>query len=485
MPNIKETFVQRTKWINTRSSTIFPAYINTKNDQILVFQNYWKWKSKINNISFVITLRKLNSQIFAQKKIKVNLHNEISIKKTFKIKKFIGQLEFQIFSNENLKFPYPALMLFYTNSNGYQSAVHSAGRHVNTNEKLSSVYSESNFLTKIDRNFTPIIHIFSGKDFLKKKNFIDLKFYNKKNFLIFKKRINNIFSKPYSSKILFIKDYLSKSEIQKLFETQFYIKINFDITNIFGRLIVGNYDKKNDALFLTHTFRTHNSREKNLINAKKSNETAGYLPLLNCEPLKLVARSYPTNAKHIAKYDELDAKKNGLVISAKKYIKTGGAGAPIFEKLINSNERFKILSFKKNIPDRLNVEFNYYLENSRHPTDIADGVKTYYQPFKKSHWGHGIAKNDYQTYIFIANYSNNLKKNKDEKINLEIFSNSKKITKKILIKRASHYILKLNNLKKKFKSNYFSFRAVSKKTNLNFYWVSFNKKGSISGDHSF
>ena len=25
--------------------------------------------------------------------------------------------------------------------------------------------------------------------------------------------------------------------------------------NIFGRLVAGNYDKKNDALFLTHTFR--------------------------------------------------------------------------------------------------------------------------------------------------------------------------------------------------------------------------------------
>ena len=69
MPSIKETFSERNKWINTRSSTVFPAYMNVKNDQILVFQNYWKWKSKINDISFMVTLRKFNSQIFAQKKI--------------------------------------------------------------------------------------------------------------------------------------------------------------------------------------------------------------------------------------------------------------------------------------------------------------------------------------------------------------------------------------------------------------------------------
>ena len=118
MPNIKETFSERNSWINTRSSTVFPAYINLKNDQILVFQNYWKWKNKINDINFIVTLRRPNSIIFAQKKIKINLHNEISIKKIFKIKKFIGQLEFQILSSENLRFPYPALMLFIATQMG-------------------------------------------------------------------------------------------------------------------------------------------------------------------------------------------------------------------------------------------------------------------------------------------------------------------------------------------------------------------------------
>ena len=201
MPSIKETFSERNKWINTRSSTVFPAYINFKNDQILVFQNYWKWKSKINDISFIITLRKFNSQIFAQKKIKVRSHNEISIKKIFKIKKFIGQLEFQILSSKNLKFPYPALML-YRNSNGFQSAVHSAGRHVNSNEKLNSIYSESNFLTKMDSNF-PVIHIFSEKDFLKSKNLINLKFCNEKNKLIFDKKIKKCFRNLTAQKYCF------------------------------------------------------------------------------------------------------------------------------------------------------------------------------------------------------------------------------------------------------------------------------------------
>lgn len=484
MLSIRNTFLDRNKWINTRSSTVFPAYLNDKNDQVLVFQNYWKWKSKINDINFVITLRKFNSQILKQKKIKVDLHNEISIKKIFNVNRFFGQLEVQISSCENLKFPYPALMLFYRNLNGYQSAVHSAGRHVNLNEKISSIYSESNFLAKMDNEFSPFIHFFSGKYIYKNKNFSELKFYNDKNKLIFNKIINNIFTKPYSSKTIFLKDYLNKTEVRKIFGKKFFIKINFDIPAIFGRLIVGNYDRINDALFLTHTFRAHNLKKKNLIKVKNKN-SAGYLPLINCEPLKLTARSYPTNAIHVAKYKEMFLANKKLVSSNNKSIKTGGKNAPIFEKSLNFNEKFSILSFEREIPDRLNVELNYYLENSRHPTDIADGVKTYYQPLKKSHWGHGIASNDYQTYIFIANHSNNLEENNDEKINLEIFSNSKRITKKILIKKSSHHVFKLNNLKKSIKSNYFSWRVLTKKTNLNIYWVSFNNSGSISGDHAF
>ena len=42
MLSVSKTFVDRKNWINTRSSTIFPTYINNINDQILVFQDYWK-----------------------------------------------------------------------------------------------------------------------------------------------------------------------------------------------------------------------------------------------------------------------------------------------------------------------------------------------------------------------------------------------------------------------------------------------------------
>ena len=484
MFSIKNTFVGRKSWVNTRSSTIFPVYLNNNNDQILVFQNYWKWKSNILNINFILTLRDQNSKIVNQLKYKVKNHNEISIKKHFKIKKnFIGQIECEIESNKNLKFPYPALLLFYKNKNGFESVVHSAGRHLNSNEKIASAYSESNFYAIFNNIFTSFVHIFCGKKINLRKNFIKVKIYDEKNKLLINKKIKNLFTKPYSSKILFLENYLNKSELKKVFEKKIYIKFNFDINNIFGRLIVGNYDKKNDAFFVTHTFRTHTSKNKNLIFPSKKYNSTGYLPLMNCKPLNLIAKSYPTNAPCETKYSNINILEKKVTKNNQSII-SGGKKSKIYE-IAQSGNSFNVIEFKKSIPDRFNVEFNYSLHNSRHPTDIADGVKTCYQPKKMNHWGHGISKNNYETYIFIANYSNDLNDKKSEKIKLTLFSNSKKIQKEINIPYSSHRVVKLKNLKKKINSDYFSWYVSAKKVNLNIYWVSFKKTGSICGDHAF
>ena len=96
MQNIRNTFINRQKWVNNRSSTIFPIYINQNNDQYLVFQNYWLWKNNIKKIFFLLTLRNHNSKIIKKKIYEVKNHNEISIKKLLNKKFFFGQIECEI-----------------------------------------------------------------------------------------------------------------------------------------------------------------------------------------------------------------------------------------------------------------------------------------------------------------------------------------------------------------------------------------------------
>jgi hypothetical protein len=40
-------------------------------------------------------------------------------------------------------------------------------------------------------------------------------------------------------------------------------------------------------------------------------------------------------------------------------------------------------------------------------------------------------------------------------------------------------------MKSKIGSDYFSWKVYSRKSNLSIYWLSFNEKGSICGDHAF
>ena len=79
------------------------------------------------------------------------------------------------------------------------------------------------------------------------------------------KKVNLKFEKPFSSRILYLSEIFSKKDLKKVWNKKFFIKIQFNVIGAFGRLIVGNYDKKFDALFTTHTL---NSFEE--LKAKKS-----------------------------------------------------------------------------------------------------------------------------------------------------------------------------------------------------------------------
>ncbi|MDC1361326.1 hypothetical protein N8293_03095, partial [Gammaproteobacteria bacterium] len=81
---LKKDFAQRALWVNYRSSAIFPFFIGEREDTVLVFQNYWKWKSGISTVIANIFIRDPNGQLAFSDSIEIKTHNEISIKEIFK-----------------------------------------------------------------------------------------------------------------------------------------------------------------------------------------------------------------------------------------------------------------------------------------------------------------------------------------------------------------------------------------------------------------
>ena len=163
--NLKKDFSQRSLWVNYRSSTIFPFFIGEHEDTVLVFQNYWKWKSSISNVIANLFIRDCDGKLILSDSIEIKTHNEISIKKFFNkdLDLSSGTVEIEVIGNKNLGYPFPAILCFYK-SKSFFSTVHSAGRILNSNEghQMNS-WRESNFHTMLDDRFTPFISIFNGQ----------------------------------------------------------------------------------------------------------------------------------------------------------------------------------------------------------------------------------------------------------------------------------------------------------------------------------
>ena len=123
-----------------RASAIYPIFDLSKTDLIISFQNYWEWKKGIS-VTYILRIRSNKGKLILEtKKSKPSQINNISINELLKKKNvnhkliFEGTAEIEIFSLENLSFPYPAILGIYKSSNGMISMVHAAGRSLDNSD---------------------------------------------------------------------------------------------------------------------------------------------------------------------------------------------------------------------------------------------------------------------------------------------------------------------------------------------------------------
>ncbi len=488
--SLKKDFSERSEWHHNRANAVFMCYINELNDNIIVFQNYWKWKSKIEDVSCIVRLRHEDGSIFDTKEILIRDHNEISIKKYFLVDSFIGSIDFEIISTSNIGFPFPAILCFYINNISI-SVVHSSGRILNSHENNEyTKFSESNFLCLLDDEFTPFVHIFSGASApLGREGDVRLIFRDSDNNILIDKFLKKVLTLPFQSKIIQITDVCSNSELKKIYKKDFFLTVEVDISGIFGRFIVGSYNKKNDAYFVTHSFRRIDSDDSDISIKTKKLNAASFLPIICSKPLSVIATSYPTNSKsNLTLYERQSKLEEPLKETGRKRgISTGGSYGKIFRAEIKG-DIFNCLYTKDPTPSRINVNYSYSLKNSLFPTDIATGFKSHVYPPKVSHWGGGYAlDSNFETYIFIRNCSHNFLETQTAKIKLRIFNSTTIYQEELVILAETAKCVKLSDLKVDLSDNiFFSWNVISSQPTLETFWVSFNEtNGMICGEHGF
>lgn len=500
MKGLDKSFKERKSWINKRSSTIFPFFSSSKTNHFIVFQNYWSWKGNINKNQIICKISVFNSidpNPIDSKEFNIQNHNCIDLNKEFGIsiiKKddlhMPSSIEVEFLAKENIGYPFPGIVFFCVQKDtGEVTCVHSGGRRLNDNEDSSiKDCTETNWLATESEIFTPFFHVFNDSQKNQNESFskIEVKINISSNP---KEKFSTTFKHPnsiYGSKIYYINKIFKEEVLNKIKNKAIWIEINLK-TRTFPRMIVGNYDIHQDFHYITHTFTKIDFSD--YVRPNFSGETTSYLPLINSSPLKLDARSYPTNAPATIKAESRKfqpaSKKN--VKSNLIEFKTRGDAITFFE---NYSKSLKLYEIKSKCPARLNVSYNYKLENSRHPTDIATGFRSRDYPLKQSHWGHGVCNKEFNTILFIINLSNNQKNVFESSFNLDVefFNKDSFFTKTILIPSLGWNYIEISSKEFPEKNNdFFSWRFKdSYSKNLTTFWISHNTKtGAICGEHGF
>ncbi len=482
--SLKKDFNRRLAWHNNRSSAVFPIFSSKKTKFYIVFQNYWRWKNNFKNIFVILRIRDVNGETISRSNIKIKDHNEILVNDFFDNTNFSeGTAEIEIFSESNLGFPFPAILAFYKTGKEI-SVVHSAGRLLNSNEKFDVNYwKESNFLVNFSDFFSPFVSLFFGQLVPKSSvfKFSVVNFENNKTIL---KKSIQFSALPFGAKTFYLKKYLLKKDLKKIKSKKVFIIFETNIEGVFGRFVVGNFHSKSSHHFVTHSFQYINHEDEDSIGSEKG-KISTFLTIFNQRPLKVCATSYPTNAKsklnlktYCGKFDEVLQKKEEKIS-----LITGGIEAKGFNYSISEDKIVKLVSIQ-NSPSRINVNYNFSLKNSTHPSDLATGFKSRIYPPKKSFWGSGVALNNFETKLFFRNMSHNPKKTNKIKCKILIWNSNKKISKSLTIKPESCKVIDLSFFNEK--DSFFSWKVIADESNLDVFWVSYNKKsGALCAEHSF
>lgn len=244
-----------------RSSAIFPVLQTDKISSRILFLGYWFLKRNIKEIASVITLRDLGGTILARhtisitdaKTYRVELADELERAGRGGNSPFEGSLEIEFFSNQNLVFPFPAVVINYY-GNAFSTVVHTAQRVYNDyddkTKNSDTAVPESGFNIYCDDGIEPFICLINGCVKVENST-LRLQIVNHEQ-EVMECSIDLGDLAPYETKWIYP---ARECDLHRFLEHRpGAAKIHFDVDWIFPRLVVGNIHHSIPALSITHTY---------------------------------------------------------------------------------------------------------------------------------------------------------------------------------------------------------------------------------------
>jgi hypothetical protein len=498
-----------------RSSAIFPFVVSKNLKTNIFFLGYWLIKRNIKEITLLGTIRNERGNILKREKLTISQVKayKIDIKDLlpFEYKKsFIGSIELEVFSSQDMVYPYPAFVVNFEGKNT-SSVVHTCGRIYNSYEdQLSNTdirTEESGFDIFENKNFEPFFSFVNGSYKSKNKS-IKLTLIN----YLGQKKIKIIkFKKiyPYETKII---RFLSKKEKTFFKNKKGTVKIKHTFDNFFPRFLSGNLDKNLNDSLLTHSYYDLSKvKDKNqyFVNKDKKNyyDSTAVVPLFFKDKFYTEVAIYPNiNPSNFFFNLELYDHKGKLIVKILKIKKINytlsrpiylNINKILFESKIKLNKKniyfCRIFSSSKNkYPVRMKFALNICntMKNSV-PSNICFNFQVPEPSFlkKKGAFKWGLLQNKNHSIVTFSNLGID-RRNKNAKLKLKFWNeyNNKFLTKNITIKRNASLWLDINKEKKlkKFlnkKSGWVT--AQCNNPNISGWYFEITKNKSVGADHLF
>ena len=329
-----------------KSSAIFFFICNNYIDTKISFLNYWSIKNFNHNVSCLYTLRNQKGKKILRDffKIKKNIYSfsiKDLIKKDLSQDELTGSIEFEIYSNNDLKFSYPAINAIYETDHGI-SLIHTNQRIMSDiednleNESLNA--SQTGFDIYCDIARYSFLAAINGPIEIKNKD-LKIVFFNKKG----QKTSNKIHFKSIKPFEVMVVNLDNFKNLRKFFNGEKgFCKVEVPTKNIFNRILAGTFSRDKKKITTTHSYYDC-SAIKDFISLKTSDEHSCFIPFNIINDIDLDVVIYPIFSRCDIIFDLESIDKNGQ------------------RKMINKN----ILEIKKNFKSSITLSINDYIKNEK------------------------------------------------------------------------------------------------------------------------
>jgi len=500
-----------------RSSGIFPIIKNENYTSSIHFLGYWLLKRNISEVALLITLRSSDGNILLRKIQSINtakafaVHlDELLSEINYDIEKiFVGSIEIEFNTTQDMVFPYPALVLEYHNEK-FNTCVHTLGRIYNDLEDMK----ENNEFQVPETGFD----IYETDDLQSFLSFVNGSLDNPDGYIEYtvtnskSEKLNGNFHlgkiNPFETKLIFLNKHIP--ELSKfLGEKSGSISLKHNFHGFYPRFLVGNTQKSFPSVSFTHSYYdcTSCTTDTDYWNRHTDDhfDSSVYVPIFskknqftnliiypNLSPsdLTLQIDIHDENGKKLFS----NAKFLEIKVTEKKLLKINFN--EIISKLntTNSSLAAHVITNSKNnkIPARIKFGLDVGIsgQNSKLPCNICFNTRMGNPLLENKpgsfHWAPIFNKRNY--VLTLGNFSSlkNYKKEANLELNFYRIEDTKTFREKFSIKPNTETRLSINdlNLNDFIKTEgWVTIKADN--PYIEGYYFNLNSSGSVSGDHFF